>query len=340
MLLRNIQIMGIFKTLKKLAYFLEYSERTNPNFWFFTGLFAIILNFSPLNPGYSIQSPTTKPCIEKTVAGQTALRICGGDGFGTGGFPSYGHGSHQGAADRGADRGENLDPKPRLPAGTGASGNSGSSSSSLSANKVPDPSEWDLDPKSWVDDAGDSCQDFEESESSDKLPVPVNFEYVKDSNGNPTLLVPNIDSTRTDKGRSLNRVEYDQTASHLQHAPEMGIQLPKNFNLETYKSMAKPEKIKYAKKNVPRETIISFQNACAMAISPKDGIKTLPVRGFAGIRKENVGMVIQNIPNSDNRYLSIIRDDGTHISSYPVSPEKLLKIVQDGFWVWKDRNFN
>ena len=63
------------------------------------------------------------------------------DGFATGGVPSYGHGSHKGAAARGTDRGENLDPKPRLPAGTGASGNSGSSSSSLSANKVPDPSE-------------------------------------------------------------------------------------------------------------------------------------------------------------------------------------------------------
>ena len=72
--------MGIFKTLKELCYFLEYSEITNPNFWFFTCLFAIILNFFPLDPVYFIQSPTTKTCIEKTVAGQTALRICGGDG--------------------------------------------------------------------------------------------------------------------------------------------------------------------------------------------------------------------------------------------------------------------
>jgi hypothetical protein len=81
--------MKIFKTLKELAYFLEYSERTNPNFWLFTVLFVIILNFLALNLGYSIQSPTTKPSIEKTVAGQTALRICGGDGVATGGFPSY-----------------------------------------------------------------------------------------------------------------------------------------------------------------------------------------------------------------------------------------------------------
>ena len=71
--------MGIFKTLKELCYFLEYSEITNPNFWFFTCLFAIILNFFPLDPVYFIQSPTTKTCIEKTVAGQTVLIICGGD---------------------------------------------------------------------------------------------------------------------------------------------------------------------------------------------------------------------------------------------------------------------
>jgi hypothetical protein len=200
------------------------------------------------------------------------LKICGGDGFLTGGSPSYGHDSHEGVADRGADRGENLDPKPRLPAGTGASGNPGSNSSSLQANKIPDPSEWNFDPKSWVDDAGDSCQDFEESESSGKLPVPVNFEYVKDSNGNPILLVPKIDSTRTVKGRNLNRVEYDQTASHLHHAPEMGIQLPKNFDLEKYKFMSKPEKIKYTKENVPRETIISFQNACGMAMRPETNV--------------------------------------------------------------------
>ncbi len=93
--------------------------------------------------------------------------------------------------------------------------------------------------------------------------------------------------------KTLKEFAYFLEASHLRHAPEMGIQLPKNFDLEKYKSMPKPEKIKYAKENVPRKTIISFQNACGMAMSPTFGIKTLPVRGFAGIRKENVGMVIQ-----------------------------------------------
>lgn len=41
---------------------------------------------------------------------------------------------------------------------------------------------------------------------------------MKDFNGNSTLLVPNIPSTRIIKGRSFNRVEYDQLASHLHHA--------------------------------------------------------------------------------------------------------------------------
>ena len=334
--------MSIFKTLKELAYFLEYSERTNPHFWFFTCFFAIILNFSPFNPGYSIQSTTTKPCIEKTIAGKTALRIYGGDGFLPGGFKSYGHDSHEGASDRGPDRGQNLDPKPRLPSGTGTSGNSGSSSSSssISANKVPDRSDWDLDPKAWVDDGGDSCQDFEESESSDKLPVPVNFEYMKDLNRNPTLLVPNIDSTRTIKGRSFNRVEYDQTASHLQHAPEFGIVLPSGFDMNKYQKMSKADKIAYAKAKVPREILITYQNSIGMSMNPVFGLKTVPVRGFAGRLKHDVGLVIQDIPKSSNRRLSIISDNGKHISSFTVTELRLQQIVKDGFWILKDQNYN
>ncbi len=75
--------MKILKALKDFAYFLEYFEKNNPNFYLFTVLFEIILNFLPLNPGYFIQSPINKACIEKTVAGQTALRISGGDGEST-----------------------------------------------------------------------------------------------------------------------------------------------------------------------------------------------------------------------------------------------------------------
>ena len=106
--------------------------------------------------------------------------------------------------------------------------------------------------------------------------------------------------------------------------------------------MSKLERIRYAKENVPRGTIISLQNAFAMAISSKNepGLTTLAVRGFAGKRKANVGIVIQTIPNSNNHYISVIKDDGKHISSYVVKPKKLSKIMDDDFWVWKDHNYN
>lgn len=104
----------------------------------------------------------------------------------------------------------------------------------LSSNDVPDPSDWNTDSDLWDDRAGDSCFDFEEEkiERSNQLSVPVNFEYELDSNGNPTLLIPNIDSTRIEKGRTFNKVEYDQTASHLHHAPEFGIVLPSGFDMK------------------------------------------------------------------------------------------------------------
>lgn len=299
-------------------------------------IFGLWVSFVPV-PLPDDNIITEQSQIEKNFEKQGVLKIYGGDGFGMGGSPSYGHDSNAAADDRGTNRAENLDPKPKFPIGTGASGNPGSSNS-LSANKIPDPSEWDVDPKSWIDNRKDNCQDSEKSESLDKLPVPVNFKYVKDSNGNPTLLIPNIDLTLA--VRSFNKVEYDQTASHLHHAPEMGIPLPKNFDLQKYKLMSKSEKINYAKQNVSKETIIFYQNAIGMAMNPTFGIKTRSVPGFAGIRKTRVDIVIQDIPNSENHYLSVIRDDGTHISSYPVISEKLLKIAQDNFWIWKDRNFN
>jgi hypothetical protein len=97
---------------------------------------------------------------------------------------------------------------------------------------------------------------------------------VKDSNGNPTLLVPNIDSIRTLPRRTFNRVEYDQTASHLHHANDFGIQLPTSFDMEKYMLMKKQDKIQYAKQNVSKETIISYQNAIGMAINPTFGLAT------------------------------------------------------------------
>lgn len=73
--------MRILRIFKELDCLLEYFERTNLNFWLLTCLFGITLNVLPFNPMYSIQSPTTEPCLEKTIGRQTALKICGGDKF-------------------------------------------------------------------------------------------------------------------------------------------------------------------------------------------------------------------------------------------------------------------
>ena len=125
----------------------------------------------------------------------------------------------------------------------------------------------------------------------------------------------------------------------MHHSDQMGVFLSAKFDKDLYDSLSKSEKIKYAKANVPREKIISFQNACALAMNPTFGTQTIAVRGFAGRGKESVGIVIQTIPNSPNRYLSVIASNGKHISSYPVTPKKLAKIVKDHFWIWKDRNY-
>lgn len=131
--------------------------------------------------------------------------------------------------------------------------------------------------------------------------------------------------------RSLNRVEYDQTASHLHHAPDYGIQLPPDFNMATYKALNKADKIQYAKQHVSPETIIAYQNVIGMSMNPLFG---------AGKNRVNVGLVIQQIPKTNNYYLSIIKDNGKHISSYSVTGKKLKKIIANDFWVLTDKKFN
>lgn len=163
----------------------------------------------------------------------------------------------------------------------------------------------------------------------------MNFEHIRDSNGNPILLVPNIDTTRTMPKRSFNRVEYDQTASHLHHAPDYGIQLPPNFDMATYKALNKADKIQYAKQHVSPETIITYQNVIGMSMNPIFGTQTYGVRGFAGKNRVNVGLVIQQIPKTNNYYLSIIKDNGMHVSSYSITGNKLNKITHEDFGLFQ-----
>ena len=40
----------------------------------------------------------------------------------------------------------------------------------------------------------------------------------------------------------------------------------------------------------------------------------------------------------DRHILSIIREDGVHISFFPIDSPKLRNIAKDDFWVLKDKN--
>ena len=278
--------------------------------------------------------------------GQTALRVCGGDSFTQPSPPNTGV-TPGGAGDRGSDRLEDYDPSPRNPSGGSGSGSSSTSlsMSKLDKNKVPPKEDWSID--GWCDEdefGSDDSHDQKLDMDSDPLPVPVNFEHVMDSNNNPTLLVPNIDVTRLKRGQTFTRIEYDQTATHLHHIPELGIELPPGFDLQKYKNMNNKDRIAYAKEHVPQETIISYQNAIGLSMTPQfgTGLTTKSFRGIAGVYKQDISVVAQTIPNNTKEIrLSVVRDNGVHVSTYTMKTTKFKKLMEDpeGFWLFKTRPF-
>lgn len=213
------------------------------------------------------------PQVERIVANSKALGISGGDGF-INPAPASRDLGGRGAGDRGPDRFGDYDPSPKIPVAGNPGGSSGSSGNlgALRANKIPNKEDWNID--EWFED---DCNDFEEARESDSLPVKVNFGYIRDANNNPILLVPNMDSTRILPGRTFNRVDYDQTLTHLHHLPDFDLQLPPSFDLNIYNDLPrKADKIEYGKKHLSPETIISYQNKLGLSMSPvfATGIKT------------------------------------------------------------------
>jgi hypothetical protein len=205
-------------------------------------IFGLWVNSLPL-PDETIVIARPDPQVERIFANPKALGISGDDGF-RNPAPSTRDLGTTGAGDRGQDRLIDYDPSPKIP----VAGNPAGSSVSFGALIPLIPNQEDLNIDEWLEEGGDECNDFEEAIESDSLPVKVNFAYIRDANGNPTLLVPNMDSTRTMPGRTFNRVEYDQTLSHLQHLPEFGIQLPTSFDMGIYKNLpTKADKIQYGK---------------------------------------------------------------------------------------------
>ena len=74
-------------------------------------------------------------------------------------------------------------------------------------------------------------------------------------------------------------------------------------------------------------------------MSPLFGPKEMfSVPGFAGKYKQNTELTIQQTNTPNKTILSIIREDGLHISSYSINDIALLQLTKDNFWVLKNRN--
>ena len=91
-------------------------------------------------------------------------------------------------------------------------------------------------------------------------------------------------------------------------------------------------RIDYAKQKLSRETIINYQNEIGKSMSPLFGPKeTFSVPGFAGKYKQNTELTIQQTNRPNKTILSIIREDGLHISSYSINDRALLQLTGPRF---------
>jgi hypothetical protein len=165
----------------------------------------------------------------------------------------------------------------------------------------------------------------------------VDFPHEYNSNKNPTLLVENTGRV-AGKGK-YTKVPYEQAATHLHHAKDFNIQLPSDFDMVTYKNLDQASRIKYAEKKLPRSAIIEYQNEMAKSMSPRFN-EIWSVLGFAGIHKTETELVIQSTKTPKKYILSVVREDGLHISSYSISQLDLENMAKDEFWVWKNSTLN
>jgi len=169
-----------------------------------------------------------------------------------------------------------------------------------------------------------------------------------------SLFVPNLGNNKFQGLNKPIRVEFEQTATHMHHAPDFGIVLPDNFDMAYYKSLNRQGKIRYAKRVLPRDLIISYQNEIAKKLIPVYNPNTYSKEGMAGQQKVPTQLIIspprdtfplpgqksQAPPPSGKRdiMLGIITEDGLHITSYPITEVRLDRIKKDGYWVLKNQD--
>lgn len=254
------------------------------------------------------------------------------------------------------------------PGGSGGSSGSGNSNSDdPSKNVSPSQSNWQSDPKVWnhyqqnLNEDEETCpvpnieeDDLDLLKTKTIAGVHVDFPYKLDQNDNPTFFVRNFGKFSQ---RKYTKVEYEQTLTHLHHAKDFGIVLPANFDLSEYESLTNSDRILYAKqKNFPKELAIKYQNNIAKSLRPEFNPantacypespgnvgrfgqvgSTLEVPGLAGINATSTTLIFQM--DKKNHYtMGVIREDGTHISSYSITSGKLKKIADNKFWIWPER---
>jgi len=338
----------MIKIFRVIGYFLERYERDNPRiFWFVTILLA--LRFSSFDDRSLIRFQTTQTpaVIEKNVKNVLAINSGGDERTSSHNFVPNDPISRRSASDRGNDRLHDYNPKPRFPWGidpsfSGSGSGGGSAGGSLDDNNIPPKSEWETYPNFWDNYQNEAqeetCSTSEEDKKIQppgKLQVDLDFPYRYDDNGNPTLLVPKIGRAR--KKRPYTKVDFDQTASHMHHAPDFGIVLPQDFEMAKYQGLDRDGRIEYEKQKLPQEIIINYQNEIGKSMSPVFGVNTKSVPGFAGVRKQETELTIQSTKPNKN-ILGILREDGMHISSFSITDDKLKAIAKNDFWILKDRN--
>ena len=75
------------------------------------------------------------------------------------------------------------------------------------------------------------------------------------------------------------RIEFEQTVSHMNHAPDFNIPLPSDFDMSHYMNLDRVGRIDYAEQKLSREIIISYQNEIGKSMSPLFGPKKRLLRG-------------------------------------------------------------
>jgi len=338
--------MTIFKILLLLAIilsgnFFEELERERPKlFWGLTiGLATVFTQLDDNSLTHNPSLPYTEQILVRggSDSGQSNPSFIGGR-------PGRGTGKTDQGTSTGSTSGNGGGyPGPRIPWVSTPGFHGSGSCNRLDTHQRPAARDWVSDPSAWEDDERDH-----------PLGVPVDFPYQLNKEGDPTLFVPNLGNTVFQGvGKSI-RVEFDQTASHMHHAADFGINLPDNFDMAYYQTLGRGDKIAYAKRELPRNTIISYQNEIGKRLLPVYNPNTYSVAGIPGQQKVPTQLVFskprdpyplpgqksQTPASSGKRdiMLGIVTQDGLHISSYSITQKRLDRIEMENFWVLKNQD--